>query len=133
MFSIRSSESGREISFSNWSGERFHVELKGDLVSASTEVWMYADADADGLSGFFEELGGCDKPWQGQRSWASIERDFCIAASCTSLGNVTFEVGLRGQQSAPEEWRVSVGLVVEFGQLAQIARRAKTFFHGPGI
>ncbi|MDD1607801.1 MAG: DUF6228 family protein, partial [Methylococcaceae bacterium] len=96
-------------------------------VSASTEVWAYTDAN--GLNEFFQELGCLERPWQGQRSWASIEGEFSLSATCTSLGNVTFHVTLFGLQGAPEEWSVQAGLETDFGQLEQIAKHVKLFFN----
>jgi len=66
--------------------------------------------------------------WQGIKSWESIEGEFIISATCSSLGEVLFTVRLRGLQGAPEEWTVSVGLATEFGQLRNIAKHAKGFF-----
>jgi hypothetical protein len=104
-----------------------HVALKDFEVSASADVWAYTDAD--GLNKLFQELDGLESPWRGERSWASIEGDFSLFATCTSLGHVTFRVEMRGSQGAPEEWRVNAGLVIEFGQLEQIARSSNAFFH----
>jgi hypothetical protein len=111
----------------NAKNECFHVELKGFEVAAGANISAYTDAT--GLNRFFQELGRFDKPWQGKKTWASIESDFSISANCTSLGSVTFCVELRGLQGAPEEWRVDVGLVSEFGQLEQIAKNSESFFN----
>lgn len=127
MFSIHSTSSRRELVFSAHKGEYFHVELKGFDVTASTDVWAYTDAN--GLNEFFQELGRAERPWQGQRSWTSIEGDFSLSATCTSLGNVTFHVALLGLPGAPEEWRVEAGLETDFGQLEQIAKHAGLFFN----
>ena len=124
--SIHSTASRRELVFSQHKNDYLHVELKGLEVSASAAVWAYTDAD--GINDLFQELGGLEVPWQGERSWISIEGDFSLFATCTSLGSVTFRVEIRGSQGAPEEWRVNAGLVVEFGQLEQIARSSNAFF-----
>ena len=129
MFSIHSTTSSRELVFSDLKGEYFSVELKGQSVSALNGVWAYTDTKF--LNGLFQELGEYDTPWQGQRSWTSIEEEFRIAATCTSMGSVIFEVELCGLQGEPEEWRVKAGLVTEFGQLVQIAKRAAEFFNAP--
>lgn len=127
MFSIHSTSSRRELVFSAHKDDYFHVELKGFEVSASANVWAYTDAN--GLNEFFQELSRFERPWQGRRSWATIENDFSLSATCTSLGNVTFHVTLLGLQGAPEEWRVEAGLVTELGQLEQIAEHAELFFN----
>ncbi|HRE71001.1 DUF6228 family protein [Accumulibacter sp.] len=127
MFSINSTSSTRELVFSAHKDESFRVELKGFAVSASADVWAYTDAN--GLNEFFQDLGHLEKRWQGQRSWTSIEREFSLAATCTSLGKVTFRVTLLGLQGAPEEWRVEARLVTDLGQLEKIAKHAGVFFN----
>ena len=112
--------------FSEHKDDYFRVELKGNEISATTEVW--ATTDANGLNKLFQELGCLEKPWQGKRSWCSMEGDFSIEAVCTSLGNVTLRVTLVRLQGAPEEWRLEAGLTTDFGQLAQIAKQAELFF-----
>ena len=127
MFSIHSTSSSRELVFSAHKDDYFHVELKGLEVSASADVW--ACTDANGLNEFFQELGRFERPWQGERSWATLENDFSLFATCTSLGNVTFRLILLGSQGAPEEWRVEASLVTDLGQLEQIAKHAELFFN----
>ena len=102
MFSIHSTSSSRELVFSAHKDDYFRVELKGFEVTASADVWAYTDAN--GLNKFFQELSRFERPWQGQRNWATSENDFSISATCTSLGNVTFYVALLGLQGAPESY-----------------------------
>lgn len=125
LFSIHSASSSRELIFSNHKDEYFRVELVGD-VSAAIDVWAYTDAQ--GLCELFQELASFEIPWQGEKGWSSIEGEFNISASCSTLGDVLFKVRLYGMLGAPEEWRVSAGLATEFGQLQHIAKRAAEFF-----
>ena len=125
MFSIHSTSSSNELVFSSFNQEYFRVELKGN-VTGSIEVWAYTDIKA--LLTFFQTLAKASKPWKGEQSWASIEEDFSISASCSSLGQVTFEVTLWGFPGDPEEWKIKTGLVSEFGQLPKIGKRAEAFF-----
>lgn len=127
VLSIHSTSSRRELVVSGHRDEYFHVELKGFELSAETDIWVYTDAN--GLNNFLQGLGALVSPWQGERSWAAIEGDFSLYATCTSLGSVTLRVELRGLQGAPEAWRVQAGLVLEFGQLEQIAEAASAFFN----
>ncbi len=126
ILSIHSTSSGRELVFSCCRDEYFHVALKGVEVSAEAEIWAYTDAD--GLKNMFPDLGSLASPWHGEHSWTSIEGDFSLTATCTSLGNVTLRVEFRGLQGAPEEWRVQAGLVLDFGQMEKLAKSAKIFF-----
>lgn len=125
MLSIHSTSSDRELLFTENTGECFRVELKGFSLSAATEIWAL---DAIGLSQFFEELGKLERPWQGQRTWASVEGDFSLSATCSSLGAVTFRVELHQLPGAPEEWQFGAGIATEFGQLERLGKAAKEFF-----
>jgi len=125
LFSIHSSSSSRELVFQSRKGEYFQVVLKGD-VEAIADVWAYTDAQ--GLGRLFQELAAYERPWKGEKGWQSIEGEFSISATCSSLGEVRFLVKLRGLQGAPEEWNVQVGLATEFGQLGKIAKQAMAFF-----
>jgi len=127
-FSINSTSSSREILFSGHRDEYFQIYIKGD-VSAFVDVWAYTDAK--GLYSFFQELANREKPWHGSKSWESIEGEFTISTTCSPLGEVLFTIQLRGLQGAPEEWKVSVGLATELGQLTSIAKQAREFFCEP--
>ena len=124
--SIRSTESDREFVLSQYQNERMRVDLKGAAISAYADIWLYTDAPD--LNSFIQQLGQFENPWQGERSWSSVEGDFSLSATCTSLGAVQFCIELQAAQGAPEEWRVKAGLVVEFGQLPQIAKKFNAFF-----
>ena len=124
-FSIKSTSSNQELVLSNRDGEYFEARLNG-VVTA--HVLVYAYTDEQGLSKLFQELGGMEKPWGGNLSWESLEGEFKISASCSSLGEVQFNILLWGLPGHPEEWRVNLGLVSELGQLQQITKQAKRFF-----
>lgn len=126
MFSIQSVSSDREFVFSSHGGEYFHVELKGIGVTASTDVW--ATTDGDGLNRFFQELARHKTPWKGEHRWESLEGEFEISATCTTLGHVVFLVKLAGQIGGVEEWQIKAGLDTELGQLEKIAQNARIFF-----
>jgi hypothetical protein len=125
-FSIRSSNSSRELIFSDAHEEGFNVAIQSAEVTASTGVWVYPDAQS--LNELFQEIGSLTKPWKGDRQWVSIDKEFVLWVSCSALGHVTFTVELCGYMRLPEEWRVQVVLVQEFGQLEKIAKQANAFF-----
>ena len=124
-FSIKSASSSQELTIFNRDGEYFEVQLAG-VVSAHIRVYAYTDEQ--GLNNLFQKLGGMNKPWKGELAWESLEGEFKISVSCSSLGQVQFNIALWGLPGHPEEWRVNSGLVSEFGQLHAIANRANRFF-----
>lgn len=117
-FSIKSSTSNRAIKFSPIHYEGFKVELSGQHVSCQADIFPVTDED--GLTDFFAELGLCSAPWQGQRTWSSLEEDFQVFARCTSLGVVTLDFTVRGQKGGPDYWSVTACIEVEFGMLSRI-------------
>ena len=122
---IRSTESDRELVLSQYQNKRMRVDLRGASVSAFADIWIYTDAPD--LNRFIQELGQFERPWHGELSWSSVEGDFSLSATCTSLGAVEFRIELRAAQGEPEEWRVKAGLVLEFGQLPKIAKEFNAF------
>jgi Family of unknown function (DUF6228) len=123
VLSIHSTSSNRELRISRGDGGYFVVEIVGHRVTALTEVWT--DDDAAHLGRFFVDLGNTERPWKSVREWQSLEGDLRFSVTCTSLGNVTFNICLSGMPGAPEEWSVRVGLDTELGQLQRIGDEAE--------
>ena len=120
MITIRSCTSNRELRIRHARDSYLLVELAGFPVSASVEVWVET-GDAAGLQAFLADLGKQERPWNGMREWQSIEDDFKLSATCTALGNVVFNVQMRGLQGAPEEWVVTAGIDYELGRLEHLS------------
>lgn len=130
MLSIRSTVSNRELRIRKGQGGYFILEILGHRVTALTEVWI--DDDAPSLGRFFTDLGASEAPWNGAREWRSVEGDLSFSVTCTSLGNVTFDIRLSGMPGAAEEWSVHTGLETEFGQLSRIAGEAEELLNAHG-
>ena len=101
--------------------------MKGAAISASKRVWA-PTTEGIGLNTFFQELASFKTPWQDARGWGSLEEDFEISVTCTTLGQVVFLVKLSGLSGETEEWVAQTGLETELGQLEKIARNANVFF-----
>lgn len=123
MLSIRSTTSNRALEIRKESDGYLSVHLHGHPVTALTVVWVET-GDVHSLVEFFSELGHSEGPWNGAKQWCSLEDDFRLNATCSSLGSVTFQVAFSGLQGAPEEWRVVAGLETELGQLEGLAASA---------
>jgi hypothetical protein len=124
LLTLHSSTSNRSLRIEAATNSYLSAVLESHVLSGSVEVWAET-GDVAGLAQFFGELGALDAPWSGSRTWVSIESDLELSATCTSLGAVTFKIGMRGLPGAPEEWRLEAGLETEFGQLARLATEAK--------
>jgi len=125
MISIKSNSSDRELRFLSRKGDYIYIELIGNP-SLSHSAYTYTDMDR--LAKLFEEFAIIDKPWSGKKTWASIEGDFAMEITCSSLGHVQFEFRFRQKQGSDEESTTKVGLVTELGNLPQISKQAKGFF-----
>jgi hypothetical protein len=131
LFSINSSSSSRELIFLSLQDDCFTVELVGAAVYATQSVSTYTDGH--GLASLLGKIAAYERPWSAAESWESLEGDFSISATCSSLGNVTFSVYMCGMLSTPDEWKLSFKLITELGQLPQIATNAHRFFAVAGI
>ena len=126
MFVIKSNASDRKVRFLDRHGDEFIVEIDGRGVTATQ--WVSAFTDSKGLSRWMDALADNKLPWKGESSWATLEGEFRIAATCTPGGMVTFSVTLSGLPGASEEWRVSAGVTCDLGQLPDLAQAAQHFF-----
>jgi len=122
---IRSSRGGRGLKFHSRSGDYFLASVEGDGPQATVRVWGYTDCDL--LVDLFESIARDWRGWQGERTWKSIEGEFRIAVSSKSTGQVTFAVQLR-HYDGEDDWRLSVPVFSEAGQLESIARHVAAFF-----
>ncbi|MFK8068923.1 MAG: DUF6228 family protein [Gammaproteobacteria bacterium] len=126
-FSIRSASSSQQMIFSNRDEEHFDVELKGP-VSAKIQVYLHPISDEESLKLLFQELGEFNKPWQGSKNWESLEGEFTVSITCSTLGQIVFNIFLRGLSGQSEEWKLNCNLESEFGQLRSISINANSFF-----
>jgi len=129
MFAIHSNSSDREVRFLDRRGDEFIVELAGRGIAATQ--WVSAFTDSKGLARWMAELAANELPWKGAKSWATLEGEFQISATCGSSGVVSFLVTLSGLPGSSEEWRVSAGVASELGQLPLLAQAAGHFFDYP--
>ena len=125
MIQIYSNTSDRVLTLSNRRGEFFTAKLGGNP-EAAIDVSTYADEY--GLLEFFRELADFSAPWQEKMAWSSLEEEFKISATSSSLGRVTFAIEFRGLPGGDEEWSLSAGVSTEFGQLAGFAKAAEKLF-----
>jgi Family of unknown function (DUF6228) len=125
-FTIYSASSDRSVTFSNHSGDYFQVDLKGENLAARIKVYAYTDAF--GLNTLFQELATHSKPWAEAKKWESLEGEFSISATCSTLGNVLFHINMRMLPGHPEESSLSTGISSELGQISNIAKEAERFF-----
>ena len=125
MISIKSNSSNRELRFLSRRGDYISMELLGDP-SLSHETYTYTEQAA--LAKIFEEFASIEKPWSGEKTWASIEDDFSMKITCSNLGQVKFEFKFWQRQGSDEESKTKVNLITELGMLPKISKQANDFF-----
>ena len=125
-FSIESLNSANSVKVSSIEPEYITVSLTGD-VEASLRVCTYTDEL--GLLNYFKKLASYNKPWKNEVSWESFEKQFCISASCSSLGHVLFSIVLTNLSGSREDWEIRIGISSEFGLLEGFASDAERFFN----
>ena len=129
MLTIHSSNSSRTLRIHAPVASYVTVAMEGHEISGVVQVWAET-GEVEGLAKFFGELGSLDAPWKSARAWESIEGDFKMSATCSSLGAVTFLVNMSGLLGAAEEWHLHAGIGTEFGQLSRLAVEAEALIRG---
>jgi len=124
-FSIDSSISNYSLRFSNPEPEYVTINFSG-VVSASARVCTYTDEN--GISNWLKKLASFSKPWESEIEWQSLENQFSISASCSSLGEVHLSFQLSDMHGHPEEWQVKSSIITDLGQLPNLAQQAERFF-----
>ncbi|MDP2538157.1 DUF6228 family protein [Alteromonas stellipolaris] len=125
-FSIDSSISNNLLRFSKPEPEYITVHLSG-IVSASARVCTYTDET--GISNWLNKLASFSKPWKEAIEWQSLENQFSVSATCSSLGEVRLSFQLTDMHGHPEEWQVTSSIIIDFGQLQVLAKQAEHFFN----
>ncbi|SUI63268.1 DUF6228 family protein [Shewanella baltica] len=125
-FSIDSSISNNSLKFSSLESEYVTVQLTG-VVTATARVCTYTDEL--GILNWLKKLASLKSPWKSAIEWKSLEDQFSISTTCSSLGEVRFSFQLRDMHGHPEEWKVTSSIVTDFGQLPSLAKQAERFFN----
>ena len=123
---IESSGDGR-LEIRHDGPEWWRVTLTLPGVSATGRVDRFSPDGEHTLGVFFRRLSDDWRGWDDERTWASIEGAFDLAATHDGLGHVALRVRIRSCQH-DDEWTVSGVLLLDAGQqLARVARRAVAF------
>ena len=131
MFSINSNSSSAGLRFSAAGRDFFTVEISGTELGASRTIYAYSPHGPT-IGAWFARLGGHRLPWEGVERWESLEGEFALAVTCSTLGVVTFALTMSSRVDAPEPWSMSAAVDADLGQLPGIAARAAEFFADVG-
>ncbi len=131
LFSIRSSSSDTELAFSGARKDYFTVEIKGNDVRVIRQVYAYSPHSPN-LGTFFIRIAHHNRPWASVEFWESLEGEFNLSATCSSLGVVTFSVAMHSRHEVVDGWRIVATLTADLGQLPGIGTAAEQFFRVVG-
>ena len=122
---IKSSNTAATLTFLERKGDYFSVCFESPGVSVKKRVWGYTDCEF--LVGLFETISREWRGWKGALDWNSIESDYCLSATCDSLGHVMLEIQIR-EVEGPEVWSSEVSLGIDSGQTENVAKVVRKFF-----
>lgn len=128
-FTLKSRTSDLQLELSDISGDYFTAKIISENVAGTLKVYAYTDSQD--FADMFEEMAARRPPWHDIRVYQSLEGEFRVSSECSSLGVITFEIGLNQQtHSDGENWKLIVQIESEIGLLPELARSARSFF-GP--
>lgn len=108
-----------------YDGCMFSASVSSHALSAATEVY---DIRPDRWAAFFKDLALHWRGWQGVKDHESLEGHLRLEAeTADSLGHIRLRTCLRGID-VPDLWIAEISLVVEAGQLDDLAHRAGAYF-----
>ncbi|MEO0453681.1 MAG: DUF6228 family protein [Verrucomicrobiota bacterium] len=122
---IKSTRSGRTLTFSNRNGDYFDTELAGDSISAKKGIWGYTDTAF--LIDLFDSFTRDWKGWDGERHWAAIEGDLDLTATSDNLGHIRLDVVLLNN-SPEDDLKADAQVYLDAGSLDTLANKVRKFF-----
>ncbi|MBP5973177.1 hypothetical protein HW132_10635 [Brasilonema sp. CT11] len=130
---IKSTCTDAKLEFLNFGNDCFRVLFESRTLSASKDVWLYADgdySDCQFLVNLFREMARAWKGWEGEKTWRSTEADFVLCCTSDKLGHINLEVHLLEFDGSP--WSANFNLDTEAGELEKISNEVAMFFGFPG-
>jgi hypothetical protein len=120
---IKSAHDGTTLEFSAPNSNYYNASLCGSDFRGTASVYSYKPAH---LAQFFRDLAIHWNGWTGQKEWGSLEGELTLVATIDSTGHIHLSVRLRSGPH-PFNWKLSAVLLIEAGQLEQIASSMERF------
>jgi Family of unknown function (DUF6228) len=136
-FVIKSSVDDSTLTFCNRNPEdrdlllyHFEVKISRSDLSATARVW--AGHCLSHPAPWFHELAKNWQGWRGELVWNSLERELALVATRDRFGHITIRIELRSGLME-RDWILRAFVVVDAGQLDELARTADRFFGHEGL
>ena len=108
-----------------YDGCTFSASVSSHVLNAVTKVY---DIRPDRWALFFKDLANHWRGWKGIKDHQSLEGHLRIEAeTADSLGHIRLRMYLRGVD-VPDQWSAEISLIVEAGQLDDLAHKAGAYF-----
>jgi hypothetical protein len=123
---IRSAHDGTTLAFFDYHGDSYKVTLRGPNCEATASVYAYQPYGLSFVS-FFQGLAHDWSGWKGEKKWLSLEGELELSATIDLTGHVNLKVRIKSDPYPYYGWSFSTTLLLEAGQLEQIARQIESF------
>lgn len=122
MITIRCSETGATLTIGRIDGDYWHAHL----IASNLDAWSRVPSlMGESIATFFAEIARDWRGWPGNRTWESLEGDLSLRLSADGRGHVSVHVLL--MLDMMHDTTVEMTLMVEAGQLDELARMVKAF------
>ncbi|HYV39939.1 MAG TPA: DUF6228 family protein [Gemmataceae bacterium] len=101
----------------------FSVRVRDINLTASARVYHYGPT----LVCLFDEIAAEWRGWDESKMWESLEGELKLRCGNDRRGHITIQAQFRSGHY-DHDWFVQSAVIVEAGQLDDIARRARKFF-----
>ncbi|TBW46842.1 hypothetical protein EZI54_23095 [Marinobacter halodurans] len=114
-----------EVNDDGWL-EYYSLTLSGPQMRATVRVSNppYGESPVD----FFESIAASWQGWNGAKEWASLEGEYQMSAKTDSTGHITLSIRMWSGNWEPY-WSSEVAVVIEAGQLENLARKIRGFIY----
>ena len=122
---IKSVHYGTNLELSDYSGDYYAATLRGPHFHGTARVYAYEPSAI--YAAFFRDLAEHWRGWSGKKEWSSLEGEFSLIATSDSTGHTSLAIRLRAGPN-PFDWTLTGVLLIEAGQLEEIAKKVERFF-----
>jgi len=121
---LKSAHGGAEVRLQRPDATTIDVEINAAGLHARNGVY---ELDASSLAQFFKDMARDWRGWPDAREWKSLDSDFSLSCTTDGLGHVFVRLQLYSDCSRTG-WAAGADLVLEAGQLDDLARDAARLF-----
>ena len=119
---IASANPAAKLNFSRLDKDHALVSFSGRELQVATRVYVPDFHGMETMVEVFKAMAENWKGWDGEMRWASLEGEFGLVATSSTLGHVTLQLSFR-EHSGPNHWSADIKLTLEPMQVEQAHKR----------